>query len=192
MSDGATHHFYYKKIFFPIILPVSIAITFLLIGSKINPILFLVFCFIQYWLASFIGPDLDLPGLNDDDGRMMRFGKKLNRLLTIFGYLTVAYWFFYAWIMSLFGGHRSKLSHGIIIGTVGRIVYFNIPVFLGLFLFYRYGYINWGWRNFWYQLYMDFWFYAYIFSQFVIWNLTDGLHLALDSKWFKRYSLGEK
>jgi hypothetical protein len=197
MAGGETHHLWYKKIFIPIVIPISLLVTAGLFWFKINinPSLFLGFCFIQYWLAGFIGPDLDLPGLNDDDGRMMRFGKKLNSLLTIFGYLTVAYWFFYAWIIGLIGGHRSKFSHGIIIGTIGRIIYFNIPIFLGLFFFARYGIAHWNWINPFYELYGDMWILPYLLSQFVVWNITDETHLILDSEWAKGKlfkTIGEK
>jgi uncharacterized metal-binding protein len=185
MSSGNIHHLWYKRIFFPIILPAIIITTLLSISLKINFVLIFLFGFIQYWLASFIGPDLDLPGLNDDDGRMMRFGKKTFPLFTIFGYITTAYWFFYAWLIGLVGGHRSIFSHGVLIGTIGRIIYFNIPIFLGLYFLYRYGMRNWNWSNPSYELYLDVWILPYILSQFIIWSLTDSLHILLDGRWAK-------
>jgi hypothetical protein len=183
MASGEIHHLWYRRIFFPVVLPFSIVTSVFLINSKINSILFFAFCFIQCWLANFIGPDLDLPGLNDDDGRMMRFGKKINPILTIFGYTTVAYWFFYSWIISLFGGHRSFASHGFGIGTILRIIYFNIPIFIGLFFGYKYGVFGTG--GIWFATYMDIWFLPYLLSQFGVWLITDSTHLMLDKKWAK-------
>jgi hypothetical protein len=180
VSDGATHYKVYKKIFMPIVLPVSIAITLILISTKINAVLFFVFCFLQYFLARYVDPDNDQPGLTNAEGRMMRTGKGIGRGFTFFGYLSVAYWFMYAWLISLAGGHRSVFSHSLILGTGIRIIYFNIPVALILFLIYKYGNSNWNWQNGSYQLYLDVWAKPYLLSQFIIWSITDGAHLFMD------------
>jgi hypothetical protein len=132
-------------------------------------------------LGSVVEPDLDQIGITSSEGRAMRGTKAGGALTGMLGAFWVAYWLIYAYLIGLVGGHRSKFSHGVGIGTLGRIFYFNFPfaVLLGILCWY------WGWSDWAYQLYLDVWLVPYLLSQFLAWFLTDGVHLILDTPWAK-------
>jgi len=104
------------------------------------------------------------------------------------GALFLSYSFLYSYVIGLAGGHRSWLSHGWIIGTLGRMVFYNIPLIVFLNVLYSYAISNWGWstsvgvlKSF----YFDMWGIPYLSMQFLAWLYGDGVHLILDTNWAK-------
>lgn len=177
LADGVTHFIWYKRSII-LAIPLGLLYTFLL-KDIVNPFLFALFYSINYSLAIVVEPDLDQLGLTSSEGRAMRGSKRA--FFGLFGAFWVMWWFLYAWLIGLVGGHRSVFSHGIGIGTVGRIIWFNLPFAVVLYILARY----WGWEDWWYQLYLDIWLLPYILSQFLAWFLSDGFHLMLDTEWSK-------
>lgn len=86
-----------------------------------NDLPFSIMSLLGYGLGYYVSPDLDLIGLNSDEGRMMRH-------FPIVGHLMVAWWFLYAGICQMFGGHRSRFSHGYLVGTLFRLLWMFIPI----------------------------------------------------------------
>jgi uncharacterized metal-binding protein len=136
-------------------------------------------------LGAFIDPDEDQIGITLSEGRALRGTKNINPFIGFIGAFHVAYWLIYAYMIGLVGGHRSVFSHGWIIGTVLRIIYFNIPFAVGLWLFYNWAVVNWGWHDPIWSLYLDWWLAPYLLSQFLAWFVSDGMHLILDTEWAK-------
>lgn len=192
MAPGEVHFDYYKRI-----IPLSFifgSTVSLFIGlffyNWINPYLFFLFYCINYGLGAIIDPDEDQPGLTLAEGRVLRGTKGINPIFGFVGAFHVAYWFIYAYIIGLAGGHRSWLSHQWIIGTIFRMIYFNIPFFVGLWMFYSYTISAWGWvyngfEDIAYAFYANWWFAPYLLSQFLAWFVSDGMHLILDTEWAK-------
>lgn len=186
MADGETH-LKYLKLGWYIIIPLGVLLMGIMyvVGEK-NSYLYPFFLYLNFLLCEIIDPDNDLMGLTSAEGRILRFTKKY--YLGFFGALCVAYGFIYAYIIGLFGGHRSVVSHGVGIGTMGRMIFYNIPVFLILWGVYSYGLVNWGWIpsiSLYKSFAMEKWFSQYIISQFSAWFIGDGIHLILDSQWAK-------
>jgi len=155
-------------------------------NNFIGLVLFNLFFIINYALGeNFIGNDLDLISINGEDGRMLAVGKK-NFFLGLIGLFFMLWWTIYAWLILFVGGHRSWASHGILIGTLGRILWFNVPLVILLNGIYGFGVTRWGWTsNFGYELFLDIWILPYLISQFLAWIITDLTHLLLDSSWAK-------
>lgn len=183
MADGDTHQRYMRAWGWPLVPIIAIALFIL---SQYD-ILYLIFPAINYVLCDFISPDLDQLGLTKDDGDMMRTARKYR--IGLLGAFSVMWWFLYAYIISWFGGHRSWASHGVIVGTIGRVVFFNIPIAALLFIVYDYGVLHAGWPTWsqigWRYFYMDVWVKPYLISQLTVWLLGDGIHLILDTEWAK-------
>jgi hypothetical protein len=182
IADGATHFLWYKRsIIISAILGLLYVWMLLPYAFAINPVLFTVFYIVNYSLAIIVEPDLDQLGLTSSEGRAMRGSKRANILVGLLGAFWVMWWFLYAWFIGLVGGHRSLFSHGAIVGTIGRMVWFNLPIAAFLFGIKWY----WGWSDWWYQLYMDVWLCPYLLSQLLAWILSDAVHLTLDTEWSK-------
>lgn len=185
-SDGLTHESYLRK-GWVLIIPI-----FIFFSIIFQDILYLVFGILNFIICEFIDPDTDLLGLTEADGDILRTFRKIK--LGLIGAMIVGYWLVYAEFCLYFGGHRSWFSHGWIIGTIGRMLFFNIPIFGILFWFYLYGVTNWNWLDFseigFGYFYMNKWVLPYIVSQFISWNIADGIHLILDTKWFKKLNRG--
>jgi hypothetical protein len=149
--------------------------------------LYPAFILYHFVLCEFHSPDLDQIGLSKDEGDILRTFKKLK--IGLAGAVIVAWWFIYAYFIGLLGGHRSWASHGWVIGTIGRIIFFNIPFAVFLAGWHLYGVANWGydlWSEIgWGYFYMDKWLSTYLVCQFVSWNIGDGIHLILDTEWAK-------
>ncbi len=186
MADGITHVSYLRKIW-SIIIPLGVIL--LLVGTSLKDRLFLfypIFLYINFFLCEFIDPDNDLMSLSSAESRVMRLFKRF--YLGFFGALFVAYFFIYAYICGLFGGHRSWISHGWVIGTIGRMIFFNFPFLVLFYISYYYGLSNWGWRSdisMYNSFAMEQWFPQYIIIQFIAWFIGDGCHLILDTEWAK-------
>jgi hypothetical protein len=182
MADGVTHYRWYKLIFIPIAIPTGVGLFLVLhlMYSKwdINPYIFFLFYLLNYFMARFIDPDLDQIGLTNAEGRMI--SKKGGFVLSFVGALNASYWFMYAWGIGWVGGHRSFFSHGWIIGTLIRMVYFNIPVGILLDWIIKRFTISVTWNGLWV------WVAPYFVGQFCAWFLTDGTHLFLDTEFFKK------
>ena len=143
--------------------------------------LYPVFFYINYMLCAIIDPDNDLFGMTLSEGIILRTTKKF--YLGFFGALFVAYSFIYAYIIGLVGSHRSVFSHGWIIGTLGRMVFYNMPLYILLWNIYYYGIQNWEWTlsiGFYESSKMEIWLLPYLSMQFLAWFIGDGIHLILD------------
>ncbi|HUU89143.1 MAG TPA: hypothetical protein VMX17_15520 [Candidatus Glassbacteria bacterium] len=182
MADGETHDKYYEKgwIF---IYPLSISLS-VIIMIKISPILGVAFfptSLVNYKLAKYITPDSDLMGLTIGEWGILRDWKEgFGWFGGLFATIWNAWWLVYAYIS---GKHRSWYSHGWGIGTVGRIIHFNIPILYFIFANWGYGIVAlWSTPNF------DFFKLAslmYLSSQFITWFIADAIHLILDTKMAK-------
>ena len=186
MADGLTHIKYLRMGWY-VIIPLGIILWgFVYLFGETNSYLYAIFLYLNFMLCEIIDPDLDQLGLTSSEGRILRFTRRF--YLGFLGALFVSYSFIYAYIIGLFGGHRSPLSHGVLLGTIGRIVFYNIPIFLIFYGIYSYGLINWSWIpavSVYHSFAMEKWFPQYIFSQFTAWFVGDGIHLILDTEWAK-------
>lgn len=187
MADGLTHFNYLKKGWY-LAIPVAIGVGFILYNSDIlRFFLFFIFSLWNYLLSYIIDPDLDLYSLSSSEGRALRL-KKIFWPLGLLGIFFVMYSFLYAAIINSLGkGHRSILSHGIFIGTIGRMIFFNLPFAITLTLFGMYAKINYGWTDLYFEYYMDMWFAPYIISQLCMWFISDGIHIFFDTEYAKRF-----
>lgn len=185
MASGEVHQDYLNKAW-AIIIPLGVILFLLcLIWEIENSYLYPIFFFINYWLCDFIDPDDDLMGLTGSEGRILRLSKKY--WLGFIGAIFVSYGFIYAYIIGLFGGHRSWLSHGWVIGTIGRMIFYNIPLFAFLYWLYLYAVRNWDANPIAPYDLIFFWDYTkiYLLTQFLAWNIGDGIHLILDTNFAK-------
>lgn len=182
MSDGKTHNVYYTRGW---IFALVLAVFFLVIGLRhgfLEGIIWCIFSLFNYFICRWIDPDLDQIGITLQEGRMLRDSRKLSCFVGFFGALWVSYWFMYAWLIGLVGGHRSIASHGFAIGGFIRMIYLNLLLLFVLVLLALNGIVNWHWQNAFYNLYLDIWLAPYLITQFFNWLLADSIHLALDYK----------
>lgn len=126
MPDGDRHHEIWRKDWFVIIPPIGM----LIIYGVACPWLFLAIPFVPigYFLGQYLSPDLDLVGINQDEGRAMKDFK-------IIGALFVAWSTVYGYLMRFIGigrkGHRNFFSHFPIVSTALRMLwFFGVPLFL--------------------------------------------------------------
>lgn len=190
MAPGIIHHEYYRKIIpFAILLGIlETALIGLYLYKYTNPFIYFVFYCINYSLGYVIDPDNDQLSLTLSEGIILRETKKFH--VGFFGACHVSYWFIYAYLIGLVGGHRSKYSHGWFIGTFFRIIYFNIPIVIIFNLICNYGILNWNWEiknvlDIWNIFHLSIWLFPYLISQFTSWFISDGMHLILDTEWAK-------
>lgn len=147
MPDGKTHRKIYKK-YSPLI---SVPISALLIYGYWYLAIWVAIGYIIHGLG--ITPDLDLEGINDDEGRWID---------SFFLIPMVAWSTMYARIIRKFGSHRGILSHGFFISSLIRLLWFGFP-FVMLF---RYFFID--------PLYIEF------FGMFIGLSIADALHILAD------------
>jgi len=136
-------------------------------------------------LCEIIDPDNDQLSITISEGTVLRFTRRF--YIGFLGALFVSYSFLYAYIIGLFGGHRSLASHGWFIGTIGRMIFYNIPFFIFMNVIYLYGTFQ-GWfdKESFYEIFkFEVWVYPYLQSQFVAWFIGDATHLILDTEWAK-------
>lgn len=192
MADGKTHERILRQ-FWVIIIPLGFV---LFMVSKVKTDHIYWWYDLQYWLmvyvnfalCEYIDPDLDLLGLTKSEGDVLRTFRAIH--LGFLGALFISWSFIYAYIALLFGGHRSWFSHGIIVGTIGRMIWFNIPFAMIYWFMVNYSISNWGtppfsdiginyfWANIWLK--------PYIITQFIAWSIGDGVHLIGDNILFPR------
>ena len=191
MSDGKTHKRALRKGWL-------IAIPFgLLIAYITKDIVYLPLFYSNFILCEFIDPDADQVGLTLSEGDMLRASSQV--FLGFFGSIFVAYWLPYAYLMGvgsrwdkrraksgfskllkkmvspiiiLFRGHRSIATHSLVIGTLGRMIWFNLLVWFIM----DYYYVTPS------RHVMD----AYYLTQFLAWSIGDGIHLYKDGMILKK------
>lgn len=187
IADGVTHREYLNKGWF-FIFPLGLLIC--IFSNSSYWYIYLLFTYYNYYWCRYIDPDSDLSVFTHSEAGAVSDLKKINIFLGLFGAFFAGYSFVYSYIAGIFGGHRKPFSHGWVIGTIGRMIFFNIPLFLALTYFNNYAVTNWGIENgwtksIWFNLYMGVWFFPYIVTQFISWNVGDGIHLILDTEWAK-------
>jgi hypothetical protein len=203
LADGKTHVEYHNKFWIPSLV-FSIIIDILIFrNSFVQMILFESFFVICYWLGeNIISPDLDLISINSSDGRLISFGKHVANKLKKIGCVGGIIGFFiglipfafsqwsaaYSYAMSFIGGHRSFWSHSLVLSTLIREIWFDIPFAILLYFVFNYGALTWGWKNIVFETYMDIWLYPLFLAEFIAFTFTDSIHLFLDSAWFKDYN----
>lgn len=179
MADGRTHEKYLRK-GWAVIIPLG---AVLLIAFRWNW-LYPLFLYLNFALCDFIDPDLDHGIVTKGEWDALRIAKRY--YLGLIGAIFVAYSFIYAYLI---GKHRSWKSHGWIIGTIGRMIWFNLP--LGTLVAYmvNHSIVNWGtpsWDIVGFNYYwMNVWLKPYLLAQFIAWSIGDGTHLLLDTEWAK-------
>jgi len=209
MADGKTHEVYLRKLW-PVILLLSIVIG--LIGRNL---LYTVFLILNFSICDILDPDADQLGLTKSEGDALRTAKRLR--IGFIGALWIAWWFLYAYIIGVYGrkkeeipwkfkggvarivifiyrntvglfrGHRSPASHSLVLGTIIRMIWFNIPLFV-LFVFLEYYGLRHWWKNDYpyfmsavhWNLSMNMWLIPYIVTQFISWTIGDAVHLWAD------------
>lgn len=184
LADGITHELFLRKGWYAVI-PIGAILLF----STFN-FLWPVLLYFNFLICDFLDPDADQLGWTKSEGDLMRTLRRFK--LGLLGILWVNHWMIYAEIIRGLGGHRSWASHGWVIGTVGRMIWFNIPIAGFFYGFYLYGLSKWnlltfdviGWRYF----HMDVWLIPYLVTQLISWLIGDGIHLVLDTEWFKKIS----
>ena len=179
MADGVTHR-RYLNLGWILVIPLSFYISYLFYLGGYNFLLTEIFCLYNYWLCRMLDPDADILQITVGEST----GNRLLEKIPLFGGVLRALWMsyttLYAGIIMMFGGHRSIMSHGLLIGTIGRILYFNLPLFLFLrWIYFKY-YEVWVFNNFWYLFFMDKWFIPYYGAQLIFMFIGDGIHLILD------------
>ena len=139
------------------------------------------FYILFYFLGeNYVSPDIDLISISGQDGRMLSLGKK-NFIFGIFGLLFAIWSMVYSWINQFLGGHRNFWSHSLVISTIGRMIWFNIPFVVILWGVVAY----WGWADWYYQIYLDVYLVSLLLAQFCAWSFSDTIHLIYDSEWAK-------
>jgi hypothetical protein len=181
MADGITHQRWHDRLWgFSIICGISEALIFMFLPNY-NAVLFIVFYIIFYWLGEkYISPDCDLIGMSNQDGHLIQLKKK-NIILGLVGLFFLLWSLIYAWSVPK---HRSIFSHGLIIGTIIRIIwYILIPLFVIL---------NWigsfnGWviPNYYFEFYAEYWLNSFLLACFCSLLFSDNVHLILDLEWAK-------
>jgi hypothetical protein len=122
MSDGKRHYEVYS---WGWALSISVAGLFGFVSGRLETSIGIL---IGYWLHRWIDPDLDQIAITSAEGRMMRE-------IPVLGSLLVGWTTLYAWVMKLFGGHRSPITHFPVIGTLVRMVWLFAPVSVLIYYF---------------------------------------------------------
>jgi hypothetical protein len=186
MASGEIHSSYIQK-GWSVVIPLGIVYTgFLYVYGVKYFYLYPIFFYMNYSLCDVFNPDNDLISITSGEGIILRTTKKY--WLGFLGALLVSYGFLYSYLIGLVGGHRSKFSHSMILGTLGRMIFYNFPGYIFLLNFYSYGIRNWGWTltiGLYESCKMEIWLAPYLISQFLAWSIGDGIHLILDSEWAK-------
>lgn len=186
MADGKTHERYYNSLGWPLVF-LSIGLVLFLGRLSVNSIILSVFILLNYKLADFIDPDADQLIQVQGDWELYQESKRFGCLGGFVGMLIIGYWQGYSAIIAQIGGHRSFWSHSLVFGTLGRMVYHNVPYLILFSLFYLFSSYFWGWSIdvFIFQFYFDFWLGLYFLGQFIAWSIGDSIHLLLDTNWAK-------
>ena len=186
MASGDVHHNYLRK-GWAVAFPLSILMYLMMLSENVSyPYLYGIFSVVNYLLCELIDPDNDQLALTLADGIALRLSRKF--YLGFIGAIFVSYNFLYAYIAGLFGGHRSWFSHGWIVGTLGRMIFYNSLLLFIFYNIYSFGILKWGWQtniSLYQYFYMNIWLKPYLITQFIMWNIGDGIHLLLDTSWAK-------
>jgi len=189
MSDGKTHEKYLRH-GWKVAIPLGIALSILL-----KNVLYIPLIYINFWVCDVLDPDADQLGWTKSEGDFARITKKFK--IGFVGIIWFSWWSIYAYIVGMFGGHRSRTSHSLPWGTIGRMIWFNIPPFVLLFFIGSYGISHWwtthqNWfSGVYWNLYLDVWLIPYFLSQFASWTVGDAIHLWLDFGNIKRIFTGK-
>jgi hypothetical protein len=201
MAPGNVHRYYHDKFWlFGFLISFGIGIIVFrnnLFHLMIYEISYVIF----YWLGeNVVSPDLDQIVVGSQDAKLITFGekiairlKKLKFLAKIIGFfvglpaLFFSLWSaVYAYGNQFLGGHRNFWSHSFMISTVGRMIWFDIVIFIGIWNFYLFGVKSWRWNtSLSFEFYLDVWLFSALLGQFLAWTISDSIHLILDSRWAK-------
>ena len=180
IAPGIVHVEFHDRLWiFSILVGIGECLFFINIPHY-NPIIFMVFYIFFYLLGErWISPDFDILGLSSQDGRLLQLRQK-NILFGILGLFWVIWWLIYAWIINK---HRSFWSHGLFIGTLGRVVWLFIPF---LFIVNWIGTLN-GWKisGYWYEFYADYYLVSFVLAAIFGLFSSDMIHMLLDTEWSK-------
>jgi uncharacterized metal-binding protein len=176
MPSGQVHHEYWKR---DLPYAVGLGVVLFVVGLFKNLYLaeFAVWFVFWYWMGRYIDPDLDLPGVTQAEGRMLR---ELGLLGVLLFAGTSLYAALIAWIMRVLkikgNPHRSKLTHSIVPGTIIRAGMINVPIYALVDMF---GQLLL--RSF--EIYLAFAFsdiLAFILAQVAGLGVSDLRHISLD------------
>jgi len=123
----------------------------------------------------YISCDNDLVGLSNQDGEFLRLRKK-NFVLGLVGLFFLLWNMVYAWLVP---HHRHWTSHGLIISSVLRIIwYFIIPIF---FILNQIGtFFEWPISDYYYQFSCDIWLNSFLLASVFALVFNDLIHQILD------------
>lgn len=114
MPSGKVHYKLWKRYSF-----LAIAAA-LVTGFLTEDVVIGIFVLVGYFVGRWFDPDLDQISITAAEGRLMRE-------IPLIGSLIVAYFVPYAYIMRIFGGHRSFMTHFPGFSTAVRILWAMIP-----------------------------------------------------------------
>ena len=206
MADGRTHEKYTRLLWY-VITPMGLIWYVLSDYNWMYPI----FLYLNFAFTDISSPDLDHSMITRDEHDAKRLFKKISPAifipkfilsnrniirktlrklnLGIIGALYVSWSQMFEYFASLFGGHRSWVSHGLVIGTITRMAWFNIPVYFVMSYLINYSIANWGtppWDIIGFNYYwMYLWLPPYLITQAVAWFMGDVSHLILDTEYAK-------
>lgn len=137
MSDGVTHHEYWKKGLVPVGIACAIGFATGFFYWNGYPAMFFLWTFLSYLSGRYVDPDLDQEGITSAEGRM-------GRELGFFGLLWKWWWMLYALLLgyaikrlkirgAIGGTHRTILSHSIVPGTPIRMFFLDFPFYLMIY-----------------------------------------------------------
>lgn len=170
--DGPTHYYWWRYGAITVMVVTLLVAVILVCSGLIQHVWqVLVWVNINYFITRWIDPDLDQIGMTSADNRMVRE-------LKIIGLVFAFYWTVYAflifaivWMLGRahpwYQGHRSFLSHSYL-GTFGRIIWFNIPVYKTLEIFSIMPY--------------DWTVIQYLIGQVIAFVIADTIHYLVDKR----------
>lgn len=175
MATGKVHRIYYEKgwvLIFLTSIPLSISMG-IYDNSFLSGTMFFVFYIFHYFVGGYVNPDADFISITEPEYKLIAdIKKKAGWIGGFIAILIICWWLIYGYVS---GKHRAWYSHEWIVGTLGRMLHHNIPIFYFLFSLWGFDY-----NRFLINSYFIYWGLPYFTSQFIALVISDGIHLILD------------